>query len=63
MTKTIKNMILGSMVAAGLVALAAIADLATGYPFGGKNMVMNIMFIVSAALVIYMAYDSYQDAA
>ena len=53
-------MILGSMGAAGLVALAALVDMATGIPFAGRIM-MDIMFLLRAALVIFMGYDSYKD--
>ena len=44
MTKNTKKMIFGSMGAAGLVALASIADLALKSPFGGYSMVMDILF-------------------
>jgi len=55
-----KKMIIGSIAAAGLVALAAVADLVMQVPFAG-HMVMDITFLVSAALVIYLGYDAYKD--
>ena len=55
-----KNVLLGSMVVAGLVALAAITDIAIQIPFAGQ-MVMDIMFILGAAMVIYMGYESYKE--
>jgi len=60
MSGTSKKMIIGSMVAAGLVAVAAAADLAMGFPFAG-HVVMDITFLVSAALVMYLGYDAYKE--
>ena len=60
MTKASKNIIFGSWGVAGLVAVLAILDMAMGIPFAGQ-MVMDIMFLIGAALVIYMGYDAYQD--
>ncbi len=48
------------MVAAGIVGLMAIIDLFTGVPFSRKIM-MDILFLISAAVVIYMGYDTMQD--
>jgi hypothetical protein len=49
-----------SMGAAGLVALVTILDLAIKAPFGGA-MVFDIMFLVSAALVLYLGWESYRE--
>lgn len=56
-----KKMIFGSMGAAGLVALACIADLAVKTPFGGYSMTMDIMFLIAAGIIIYMGYDTYRE--
>ncbi len=61
MTKASKQMIIGAMIASGLVALAAILDIAMGIPFAGQ-MVMDVMFLIGAGLVGYMAWDAYKDA-
>jgi len=55
-----KNMIMAAMGAAGLVMLAAILDLAIGVPYN-RAMFMDIMFLVSAGLVLYLAYESYRE--
>lgn len=55
-----KQMIYGSMAAAGVVAAASIVDLATGIPFAGQT-VMDIIFIVSAGLVFYLGYDAMKE--
>jgi len=50
------------MAAAAFVAFMAIADLATGFPFSGKHtMVMDILFIVSAIIVIYLGWSAYRE--
>ena len=60
MANASKQMVIGSMVVAGLVAAAAIADIVLGVPFAGR-MIMDIMFLIGAAIVIYMGWDAYQD--
>jgi hypothetical protein len=42
------------------MGLAAILDLALGFPFGGQ-MVLDIMFILAAGLVVYMGIDCMKD--
>lgn len=64
MSDTSRKMILGSIVAAGLVGLAAILDLVTGMPFGfgsGKTLVMDILFLICAAIVVYLGLDALKD--
>ncbi|MBT4867375.1 MAG: hypothetical protein HON53_19910 [Planctomycetaceae bacterium] len=60
MANMTKNVIIGSMGIAGVVALLAIVDLVVGFPFQGQ-MLMDIMFLVGAAMVGYMGWDSYRD--
>lgn len=49
-----------SMGAAALVAVATILDLAIGAPFG-RATIFDIMFLVSAALVLYLGWESYRE--
>ena len=60
MASASKNMIIGSWIVAGIVALAAILDLALGIPFN-RLMIMDILFLIAAAVVFYMGWDAYQD--
>ncbi len=55
-----KRMIIAGGVVAGLVALLAVADMAVGVPFQ-RQIVMDVMFLLSAGIVGYMAYDALQD--
>jgi len=58
-----KNVVVGSMAASGLVALLAIADLALGVPFAGREhtMMMDIMFIICAGIIGYLGWDALKD--
>jgi hypothetical protein len=58
-----KKMVIGSMVVAGLVALMAVSDLVLGFPFTGSehSRLMDILFIVAAAIVGYLSWDAYRD--
>jgi len=56
-----KNMIFGSMGAAGLVALLAILDLALKFPFGGFSMVTPILYLLASLVVLFMGWESYRE--
>jgi len=60
MTSGVKQMLIGSFAAAALVGLLAIVDMATRFPFAGE-MMQDIMFLVSAALIGYMCFDTYKE--
>lgn len=63
MTESAKRMVYFSMVAAGLVALMAIGDLATGFPFSGAlTKTMDIVFLVCAGLLGYLCWHVLKDA-
>lgn len=55
-----KRMILIAWVIAAVVALASVADLILAVPFGGI-LVMDVLFLLGAALIGYLAYDAYKD--
>lgn len=61
MSKQIKRLLLGSMVASGLVAVTAVVDLIIGIPYSGM-MVFDILFLISAAVVIYMGYETFKES-
>jgi threonine/homoserine/homoserine lactone efflux protein len=56
-----KNVILGSMGVCGLVALASLVDIFTSVPFGGFSVVMDVMFIVGAAIISYMGWETFRE--
>lgn len=61
MSKQIKRLLLGSMVASGLVAVTAVVDLVIGIPYSGM-MVFDVLFLVTAAIVIYMGYETFKES-
>jgi len=58
-----KRVVLGSMAVAGLVALAAIADLVVGVPFSGSShtKVMDVIFLLCSGIVIYLGWSVYKE--
>lgn len=62
-----KKLVIGSMIATVLVAVMAICDLVFKFPFSGAESgaeymrTMDILFIVAAGIVGYLAYDAYKD--
>ena len=61
MNATAKNLILASVIVAGLVALASIMDIALGFPFAGYSTTMDITFLIGALIVLYLGYDAWKD--
>lgn len=57
-----KQMIFGAFGVAGVVAVLALLDLVAGFPFAGA-MVLDVLFLLSAAVVGYLAYDALRDLA
>ena len=53
-------MLFGSMGVSIVVGILAIVDMATDFPFGGQ-MILDIMFILSAGLVGYLGFDTYKE--
>jgi hypothetical protein len=56
-----KKLIIGSMAAAGLVAALAILDLALKVPFNGYSPTMDILYLVAAGIVLFMAWETYRE--
>ncbi len=56
-----KKLIFSAMGAAGLVALLSILDLSLKVPFGGYSMAMDILYLVAAAIVLFMGWETYRE--
>ncbi len=54
------KMVYGSIAVAGVVGIASILDMVTGFPFNG-GMMLDIMYLLGSAILGYMCYDAYQD--
>ena len=57
----IKNLIFGSMGAAGLVALLSILDLSVKFPFAGYSLTLDILLLVASAIVGYLSWETYRE--
>ncbi len=57
-----KKLIFGSMGAAGFVALLAVLDMALKVPFGGANIVFNVLFLVASATVLYLGWETLRES-
>ncbi len=56
-----QNVVYVSLVVAGLIGLACVADMIVGAPFGGQTM-YDILFLISAGITAYMGVDCLKDA-
>lgn len=55
-----KQLVFGSFGAVFFVVLLCLLDLIGKFPFGGK-MMLDILFLLSAAIVGYLAWSAYRD--
>ena len=55
-----RNLIFGSFFVAAFVAILALLDVFLKVPFAGQTL-MDILFILSAAVVGYLGWDAYKD--
>ena len=55
-----KKLIFAGVLIAVIAMLLALLDLIVGFPYQGQ-MVMDILFLVAGAIVLYMGWDAYQD--
>ena len=61
MSAIAQNVVFGSLVVAGLTALACLADLMVGAPFGGQTL-YDILFLISAGITAYLGIDCLRDS-
>ncbi len=57
----IKRMIFFSIGVASLVALLSILDLSVKFPFAGHSLTLDILFLISSAIIGYLSWDAYRD--
>ena len=61
MTSGIRSLLTASAIASGLVGLISILDMAIGVPFSRFSMMMDVMFLISSGLVLYMVRQCFQE--
>ncbi len=57
---TEKRLTLAVLIVAGLVALLFVLDLALAIPFG-RQIVMDILFLIVAAFLIWQGVETYRE--
>lgn len=51
----------GSLGISGLLLLLFLLDMIIGIPFGGIDVIVNIIGIIACGLVGYLAFESFKD--
>ena len=61
MSSFAQNIVYASLGIAGLIALACLADLVVGAPFGGQST-FDILFLIAAGITVYLGIDCLRNA-
>ena len=56
-----KMLCLVSMIVAGLVVLVFLLDAALGMPFGRASILLDILFVVGAAFVLWQGFETNRE--
>jgi len=56
-----RKTIMAAMAGAGVVMLVCVTDLAIGFPFGKFSIFMDVLYFISAGIIGYMGYETYQE--
>jgi hypothetical protein len=51
----------GSLGVSGILLLLFLLDMIVGIPFGGIDVIVNIIGIIACGLVGYLAFESFKD--
>jgi hypothetical protein len=51
----------GSMGVAGLMLLLFLLDMFLKIPFGGLSTFVDVLGVISSAVVLYLGFDAYRD--
>ena len=60
MSSLSKNLVIIALVLTGIVAVGSLLDLAFAIPYG-RNVLLDIMFLLGAGLIGYMGYETFKD--
>jgi hypothetical protein len=61
--ETEKILCMASMIIAGLLTLIFLLDAALAIPFGRASIVLDVMFIIGGAFVLWQGYATYRELA
>ncbi len=59
--ETDKALTVTSMVIAGLVILLFLLDAGLGFPFGRRSIVLDVLFAVGGAFVLWQGVETYRE--
>lgn len=56
-----KWMCWGAMGVSGVLLVLFVLDAVIKIPFGGLNLIVDVVSAVACAIVLYLAFDAFQD--
>lgn len=59
--ETEKVLCYSSLIGAGLVTLIFLLDLVLKIPFGGASRVLDVLFVLGGAFVLWQGYETYRE--
>lgn len=59
--ETEKVLCYSSLIGAGLVTLIFLIDLIVKIPFGGASRVLDLLFVLGGAFVLWQGYETYRE--
>jgi hypothetical protein len=59
--ETEKVLCYSSLIGAGLVTLIFLLDLILKIPFGGASQVLDVLFVLGGAFVLWQGYETYRE--
>ncbi len=59
--ETEKILTLSAMIVAGLLTLIFLLDAALGLPFGRQSIVLDILFILGGAFILWQGFETYRE--
>lgn len=59
--ETEKVLCYSSLIGAGLVTLLFLIDLIVKIPFGGASRVLDFLFVLGGAFVLWQGYETYRE--
>ncbi len=59
--ETEKTLTLGAMILAGLLTLLFLLDAAAGIPFGRQSIVLDVLFIIGGAFILWQGFETYRE--
>ena len=60
MSSLSRYLVITALVLTGIVAVGSLLDLALGIPYG-RNILLDVMFLLGAGLIGYMGYETIKD--